>query len=506
MEPPLAFLNQRAQDDWLIGCDSHRFTDLAQQLLQELTQLLSQGMMPKILLIQSDPVEFLAGFMAACATGCPVFLGNPGWETNEWKQVFALIQPNLIWAEPALVSRLLQVQQRQVPRARGHLVDAAPAQASKGWIMIPTGGSSGKIQFAIHTWETLMASVQGFQKYFSAQAEKLTLQINSFCVLPLYHVSGLMQFIRSFTSRGRLAVLPFKALISSPGYDRISSIWGDKRFSRRPCQRGTDVKWYDADPTDFFLSLVPTQLQRLLQIPALLPWLSHFQTVFLGGGPAWAELLAQARQHQIRLALTYGMTETASQIATLKPEVFLSGHNSCGQVLPHATVTIRSSDGRSLGQNQIGKITIEAESLALGYYPEALGNQAAFQLDDLGFFDMQGYLHVVGRSSRKIITGGENVFPTEVEAAIRATTLVTDVCVIGVPDQNWGQVVTAIYVPCHPELGPSDLQNSLKGRLSAFKQPKCWISVASLPRNSQGKVNYEQLQTMVISNLLEYHD
>ena len=75
--------------------------------------------------------------------------------------------------------------------------------------MIPTGGSSGQIKFAIHTWETLKASVQGFTEYFQLK------QVNSFCVLPLYHVSGLMQFMRSFTTGGKLAIIPFKTLESS---------------------------------------------------------------------------------------------------------------------------------------------------------------------------------------------------------------------------------------------------------------------------------------------------
>ncbi|HCF28370.1 MAG TPA: 2-succinylbenzoate-CoA ligase, partial [Cyanobacteria bacterium UBA11049] len=74
-------------------------------------------------------------------------------------------------------------------------------------------------------------------------------------------------------------------------------------------------------------------------------------------------------------------------------------------------------------------------------------NQDSFQLDDLGFIDEQGYLNIIGRNSNKIITGGENVYPNEVEAVIRATQLVDDVCVIGICDRTWGQAVTAVYVP-----------------------------------------------------------
>jgi len=236
-------------------------------------------------------------------------------------------------------------------------------------------------------------------------------------------------------------------------------------------------------------------------------WLSNFQTVLLGGAPAWAELLEQARRHRIPLALTYGMTETASQVVTLKPEAFLAGNNSCGQVLPHAQVTIRSSTGELLGSNQTGIITIQADSLALGYYPEAetLNPKPKIQnlkSDDLGFFDEQGYLTIIGRRSNKIITGGENVFPAEVEAAILATQLVADVCVIGLPDQYWGQVVTAVYVPSSLKVFSASLRAAVEDKLSKFKRPKYWIQVESLPRNPQGKVNYEQLKKVATDSLL----
>ena len=461
MERPLAYLKKRADDDWLIGYDSRELTALAEQLYLELTQqMLHRGTAPKILLAERNPVRFLAGFIAACAAGCSVFLCNPNWVRQEWQQVFELVQPDLILGYGDWGSS-----------ARDYYPNPQPPILNPQWIMIPTGGTSGQIRFAIHTWETLMASVRGFQQYFQLN------RVNSFCVLPLYHVSGLMQFLRSFTTGGSLAIMPSKELSA-----------GQK------C---------NIDPAKFFISLVPTQLQRLLENPALSGWLSQFQTVLLGGAPAWSTLLEQARRQSIRLAPTYGMTETASQIATLKPKDFLSGTNNCGQVLPHAQVTIRSFTGQLLGANQTGIITIKASSLALGYYPELFTNRDNFQLDDLGFVDFKGYLNIVGRSSSKIITGGENVFAFEVESAIRATQLVNDVCVIGVPHQQWGQVVTAIYVPSN-SITTAELQAVLEDKLSKYKRPKYWIPLASLPRNSQGKVNREELLQIATASLQKY--
>jgi len=448
MERPLDCLNNLAQDDWLIGYNSHQLNQISQELYLELIQLSACGTPPKIILAEREPVRFLASFIAACAANCPVFLCNPDWGTQEWQQVFDLVQPDIIWGMGNGEWGIGNGNNYQCPMPNH--------------IMIPTGGSSGQIKFAIHTWETLTASVQGFTEYFQIK------EINSFCILPLYHVSGLMQFMRSFTTGGKLAILPFKAVKSG----QILNI----------------------KQSEFFISLVPTQLQRLLQNPELTEWLSQFNTVLLGGAPAWNELLEKARFHRIRLAPTYGMTETASQIATLKPDDFLGGKISSGQILPHAKVTIRNQQGEILNSNQIGNITIYAQSLALGYYPITIENQTDFQVDDLGFLDDQGHLNIVGRNSDKIITGGENIYPAEIESAIQATQMVADICVIGIPDKHWGQALTAIYIPKKSDTSALKIQTLLKDKLSKFKIPKYWIPQQNLPRNSQGKINRQQLQ------------
>ncbi|MBD2245134.1 2-succinylbenzoate--CoA ligase [Nostoc sp. FACHB-888] len=452
MERPLDCLNLLAQDDWLIGYNSRQFNQIFEELYLKLTQISACGTPPKIILAEREPLRFLASFIAACAANCPVFLCNPDWGTQEWQQAFDLVQPNII----------LGIGNRQWEIRNNDNSQCPIPNAPCPLIMIPTGGSSGQIKFAIHTWETLTASVQGFTEYFQIK------QVNSFCVLPLYHVSGLMQFMRSFATGGKLAIQPFKAV-------EYSQIFNIKQ-------------------SEFFISLVPTQLQRLLQNPELTEWLSQFNTVLLGGAPAWNELLEKARFHCIRLAPTYGMTETASQIATLKPDDFLCGKISSGQILPHAKVTIRNQQGKILNPNQIGNITIHAESLSLGYYPITRENQTDFQVDDLGFLDEQGHLNIVGRNSDKIITGGENIYPAEIESAIQATQMVADICVIGIPDKHWGEALIAIYIPKRSDTSALKIQTLLKDKLSKFKIPKYWIPQQSLPRNSQGKINRQQLQ------------
>jgi o-succinylbenzoate---CoA ligase len=414
---------------------------------------------PRIILCHSDPVEFLAGFMAACIHESPIFLGNSTWSIQEWQQVLDLVQPHLVLGKIPLPFRdkVLEVSNL----------------SEKGWIMIPTGGSSGQIKFAIHTWATLTASVKGFQTFFE------TTSIHSCCVLPLYHVSGLMQFLRSLLTNGQFLVIPFTDLVNG---------------------QSTQPEWeffLDADstwPQNFFLSLVPTQLQRLLQQPTRIPWLQKFSTILLGGAPAGSALVEQARQNQLNLALTYGMTETAAQVATLRPREFLQGGNSTGCLLPHTNINIIDSAGNSLVANQTGQITLRATSLFQGYYPN-YSQSSVYATDDLGYLDAQGYLYIVGRSSRKIISGGENIFPEEVEAALYETGLVQDVYVMGIKDSQWGELITAFYVPIRSKVTPTELKEGLDSRLSRFKHPKHWIAVKELPRNAQGKLDRVRLMS-----------
>lgn len=406
-----------------------------------------------LLLNVQSSYQFLAGFLAGIGKHCQIILANSQWKTQEWKQVLQQFQPNVVITESDL-----------------EIVSSSPLSSLKteaeGTIMIPTGGSSGNIRFVKHNWETLSASVTGFCHYFQQET------VNCFCLLPLYHVSGLMQFMRTFLTEGSLLLYSYKT---------IETAWRNQDLQL--------IQKLETFPQEkYFISLVPTQLQRLLNFGAG-NWLSQFQTILLGGARSWESLLETARAYNLPIALTYGMTETASQVVTLQPHDFLAGNSSVGQVLPHAKVWISGEKKEILATGEVGKITIESSSLGLGYYPESEWKGGTLVTDDLGYFDEAGYLYVTGRNSRKIISGGENVFPDEVEAAILSTGLVSDVYVLGLDDQNWGELVSAIYVPKAETVTIPEITETLKSYLSGYKIPKRWMAVASIPRNEQGKVS-----------------
>ncbi|MCS6815582.1 MAG: AMP-binding protein, partial [Cyanobacteria bacterium] len=379
----LDYLHDRVRATWLIGIDNQRVLQLTEALYQQLHQRGESGSMPRILLLEADAVNFLAGFFATVALGYPLFLGNPQWTTSEQYRVLELIQPDAIltegcWNEPPVFAVCADDQSS---RYREPPCQAAEPVSIAGHIMIPTGGSSGYLQFAVHTWKTLTASVQGFQQHLGVD------RINSYCVLPLHHVSGLMQCLRAYLSGGCLAWQPYKHLV--------------------------DGEVLGIDPHDWFISLVPTQLQRLLDQDrltstgsSLTAWLRQFRAVLVGGSPLWSALGERARKLGLPLAPTYGMTETASQVATLRPSEFLAGRAGVGRSLPHAQITIRDTNGYPLPTGTIGTIAIHATSLFLGYYPPLASEPNAqsqqslpstgYLTDDLGFLDQDGYLQVVG--------------------------------------------------------------------------------------------------------------
>lgn len=443
------FAKQLCQNELLIGKYSTNFYSLIESYFQKIRSKKKQQIV--IFLCETKPFKFLAAFLAAIISESSLFLVNSQWQEREYKQLFELVKPDLIFGDIKynFSDQILTNQENIYING----------------IMIPTGGSSGKIKFAIHSWKTLINSVQGFYKYFNQQP------INSFCVLPLYHVSGLMQFLRSFLTNGKLIITSYQDL-----------------------KKG---KFYSNNLDNFFISLVPTQLRYLLENNP--QWLAQFQTVLVGGASTNNCLLDKARKHKINVALTYGMTETASGITILKPEDYLTGNNSNGQTLAHAQILIESPKNDSQ-KKKIGTVKIKAKSLFQGYYPNLFNNQKEFITDDFGYFDEEGYLYILGRNSQKIITGGENVYPSEIEETILATGLVKDVCVVGKKDEQWGEVVTAIFVPQKDDINSEKIKKNIKQKLSSYKIPKCWYKVDSIQRNAQGKININQLK-MTFKNL-----
>ncbi|MEI6467094.1 MAG: AMP-binding protein [Verrucomicrobiota bacterium] len=330
----------------------------------------------------------------------------------------------------------------------------AAGEAGTGWLAVRTGGSSGGVKFARHDERTLAAAVAGFCAHFGLA------RVNAVNVLPVHHVSGLLAAVRC----------------TATGGEHMAWDWKRLEAGEVPVMR--------AGPDGWVISLVPTQLQRLLARPDTRDWLARFRLIFVGGGPLWPDLAAAAATAGLRVSISYGMTETAAMVAALTPEEFIAGDRSCGRALPHARVDVASD----------GVVRIDGESVFRGYWPETR-RAGPFETEDLGRMDGQGRLHLLGRRDAMIISGGKKIAAADVEAALRASGEFCDVAVIGVPDPEWGERVVACY-PAAAARAP-DLARAVAA-LAPAQRPKRFVPLAVWPRNAQGKINRAELRQRVL--------
>ncbi len=371
-------------------------------------------------------------------------------------ELIALVQATSVATQRGDAFFLSDPEASATERAQAEAVreQALQGPADRGWLCIATGGSSGRAKFARHDEDTLTAAVRGFCAHFQLE------RVNAIDVLPPHHVSGLMARVRCAATGG--CHVP----------------WSWKKLQAGEVPTLTGEPW--------MISLVPSQLQRLLSRPAAVDWLRRFKIIFLGGGPTWPQLADDAARARLPISLSYGMTETAAMIAASRPEEFLAGDRSSGAAMPHARIEIASD----------GVVRVAGESVFHGYHPAWI-EAREFTTEDLGRIDPSGRLHVLGRRDAVIITGGKKVNPTEVEAALLASGQFRDVVVIGVPDAEWGEAVVACY-PADTGAAP-DLSSAVQS-LAGYQRPKRFVALAEWPRNALGKVNRTAVRAAVLSD------
>ncbi len=334
------------------------------------------------------------------------------------------------------------------------------------WILVPTGGTSGQRRWAKHTWTTLMNSAQGYLDYFGDSAA------DAVCVLPLHHVGGMMPLVRAILGKGRIS-------------------WG----GYRSIGHGLHI------PPGASVSLVPTQLQRLLSDGQAKDALKQAGRIFLGGALAGPALLETARAADLPLAPSYGMTETAAMVTALKPEQFLNGAKGSGHPLPHVSVEWGETvEFPGAPGGKVRRLGLRSSSLCAGYWPEdhERDESGIWWTSDAAIALTDGSLDILGRLDRVLISGGENVDAAGVEAVLLGLRGVVDAFVWGQPHPEWGeQVVAALEVDDSFE--PSTYAAWIEAHLTPAERPKRYLPLESLPRNDLGKLDRRQLALLVDS-------
>jgi len=248
------------------------------------------------------------------------------------------------------------------------------------------------------------------------------------------------------------------------------------------------------------MSVVSTMLRRILNELGEEKLPESFRCMLLGGGPAPLPMLEDCLEKKIPVFQTYGMTETSSQFATLSPEYSIERLGSAGKALFPNQIKIVDQDGNEVPPRAEGEIIVKGPNVTIGYLnredetAEKIRNQWLYT-GDIGYLDNDGFLYVLDRRSDLIISGGENIYPAEIEGVLLSHQGVADAGVIGAEDVQWGQVPVAFIVK---KDGVEDLEAELLElcgqKLAKYKLPKKIIIVDSLPRNAAKKLLRRKLR------------
>lgn len=239
-------------------------------------------------------------------------------------------------------------------------------------------------------------------------------------------------------------------------------------------------------------SVVPVMLRRMLDRRDA-PWAPHLRYLLLGGSSAPPGLIEDCLRLGIPVAATYGLTEATSQVTTMLPENASQRPSSSGLPLPLTEVRVTAPSGNVV-TGEIGFIEMRGPTLFAGYLEDhdagsRVTSDGWFQTGDAGYLDVEGYLYVVDRRDDLIISGGENVYPSEIERVLREHPLVADAGVIGVANDAWGsRPVAAVVWRGDPETARDDLLRHCRERLASYKVPDRVVLVAELPRSASGKL------------------
>ncbi len=242
---------------------------------------------------------------------------------------------------------------------------------------------------------------------------------------------------------------------------------------------------------------VPAMLQAMTTEPRFGETDLSAVLLMCAGAPVPESLLRQYLERGARITQGYGLTESTGVVSLLEPDLSLVKVGSAGMPFPLTAVELREADGRTVidGADTNGEIWIKGRNAVAGYWnrPEdtaALRDANGWlRTGDVGRFDADGFLYITDRAKDMVISGGENVYPAEVEKVLAAHPSILEVAVIGTPDERWGELVTAVVVAADGiELTLDDVQAFARQHLGGYKVPRRLELVDVLPRNASGKV------------------
>ena len=372
------------------------------------------------------------------------------------------------------VSNLGSAESRPPPEARLQFDDVAT--------LLYTSGTSGRPKGVMLSEENIFWGCANF-----IYAHDVTMQSVFLCDMPLFHTAGLF-------AAARVPIQAGASVLISKGFDAPTTL--------------SRLTGPDLNVTHYFS--VPQMSAWIWNEPGFDPQpLKKLSCWAIGGAPnprANAERFIKAG---IRIADGFGMSEICSGFG-MPPQDFttlLAKTGSCGPPLLSLETRIVDDDGNDLPPGQVGELWLRGPSVTRGYWNQPEATEQAFsdgwfKTGDAGMLDSDGFLYVVDRKKDMFISGGENVYPAEVEAVIAELPDVAESAVVGVPDERWGEVgrLYVIPVPGRSVLG-DDILEHCRQRLAKFKVPKTAVITDTLPRTASGKLQKHVLKALAMQEI-----
>ncbi|RQO46077.1 fatty-acid--CoA ligase [Rhodococcus sp. KBW08] len=279
---------------------------------------------------------------------------------------------------------------------------------------------------------------------------------------------------------------------------------------------GTVLVRRSFDPSEFLEDLVEHRVNSVFAVPAMLSTLSrvtgvfdtdltHLRSIVVAGAPVPPSLIRRYAEHDILLQQAWGLTETAPFATHLPVEHTITKIGSAGIPMPYNEVrVVDPATGQVAVAGVAGEIVVRGPNVTPGYWENPEATDAAFDSEgwfhsgDIGYLDDDGYLYIVDRLKDMVISGGENIYPAEVERVLANMPGISDVAVVGTPDDKWGEIVVAV-VSADAGADPSleDIRDFAARELARYKLPQRLRIVERVPRNASGKLEKSTIRELV---------
>lgn len=450
------------------------------------TLLAAHGVSPgdRVAILAQNRVEFIPLFFGCLRLGAVLVPLNWRLSAPELSRVLAHAEPSLLLgedafrglAEQAVVEGKARIGwydlDRDIPsRLESARQDATPPSPPRTYddcaMLLYTSGSTGAPKGVMVPHRQLLWNALATTTAWELGAADVGL-----VATPLFHTGGWHVFLTTLLSRGGTVVV-LGAFDAERYMDALHRYRVTMSFG------------------------VPTQLDLLQRATQWGRPLPSLRTFIAGGAPCPPRTRDAVRAAGYRLREAYGLTECGPNCFATNEQTALDKEGTVGWPVPFLQMRLRDADGLVVSPDHIGELELRGPQLFSGYYRDPQGTADALTSDgwlrtgDLASADAEGVYRICGRRREMFISGGENVFPGEVEAALLECPNVLEVCVVGVADTRWGEVGCAVIVPQH---GARDMEASLllqqvRVRLAGYKVPKRVLFVDHLPKLGSGKID-----------------